>query len=142
MLFCDYFLTKISMENRVVHFEIQANDVNRAMNFYKKTFGWKIEKWMSADEKNGKMDYWGLITGEKDQGINGGLYERPKDRPVYNYDCTISVEDIDKSTKAVEKNGGKVRVQKMEIPEVGWFATCIDTEGNYFNLMQSTMKPM
>jgi predicted enzyme related to lactoylglutathione lyase len=30
---------------RVVHFEIPADDTGRAVKFYQKVFGWKIEKW-------------------------------------------------------------------------------------------------
>ena len=31
--------------SRVIHFEIPAGDPERAANFYRKVFGWKIEKW-------------------------------------------------------------------------------------------------
>ncbi len=40
---------------RVIHFEIPASDPERAAAFYKKTFGWKIEKWP------GPTEYW-LVT--------------------------------------------------------------------------------
>ena len=30
--------------SRVVHFEIPADDPERAVEFYKKVFGWKIDK--------------------------------------------------------------------------------------------------
>ncbi len=36
---------------RVVHFEIHADDPERAVRFYKKVFGWKIEKWQSGKEQ-------------------------------------------------------------------------------------------
>jgi hypothetical protein len=126
------------MANRVIHFEVQADDVERAKSFYEKTFGWKIEKLMSADEQGG-MDYWGLTTGPADTpGINGGLYQRPNDRKLHTYDCTITVDDLDKAIEAVKANGGKIRQEKGEIKEVGWFAGGIDTEGNSFGLMQPT----
>jgi hypothetical protein len=129
--------------NRVVHFEVQADDVDRAKKFYEKTFGWKIEQMMKADDKGG-MDYWGLTTGPKGTpGINGGLYKRPSDEKIYTYDCTITVSDIDKAIADVKKNGGQIRSEKTgkekdEIPGVGWFAGAIDTEGNKFGLMQPT----
>lgn len=127
--------------NRVIHFEVQADDVDRAKKFYEETFGWKIEKWMDGDNKN-EMEYWGLITGKDGTpGINGGLYQRPKnktEKSIYTYDCTISVDDIDKAIADVKKNGGKIRTEKMEIPKVGWFAGAFDTEGNMFGLMQPT----
>lgn len=125
------------MANRVVHFEIQADDVERASEFYKKVFGWKIEQWMKKEE--GGMDYWGLITGESGTGINGGLYQRPADgEKFYLYDCTIDVEDIDKAIADVKASGGTITKEKMEIPKVGWFAGAKDTEGNRFGIMQPT----
>ena len=131
-------LTAINMAKRVIHFEIQADDIARAKNFYEKVFDWKIEKMMEADGEEG-MDYWGLTTGPDGvPGINGGMYQRGKENLLYTFDCTIQVDDIDETVKAIEKNGGKVRKAKMEIPEVGWFASVTDTEGNSLGLMQPT----
>src|SRR5204863_10015325 len=45
-----------------------ASNPERAANFYRKAFGWKIEKWP------GPTDYWLVNTGaEGTPGINGGL---------------------------------------------------------------------
>lgn len=52
--------------NRVVHFDILAENPEKLINFYGKVFGWKFEKW------DGPMDYWMIMTGEGD-GIDGGL---------------------------------------------------------------------
>ena len=125
------------MKNRVIHFEIQADDISRAKKFYEGVFGWQIDQVMKAEE--GGMDYWGLTTGpEGTPGINGGLYQRPPENKLFTYDCTIQVEDIDKAIEAVKNNGGVIRGEKMEIPGVGWFAGGTDTEGNRFGLMQPT----
>jgi predicted enzyme related to lactoylglutathione lyase len=123
--------------NRVVHFEIQADDIERAKKFYENTFGWQVPQMMKESE-GGMMDYWGLVTGpDGTPGINGGLYKRGSDK-LYTYDCTVMVDDVDKAAEDVKKNGGKIRVEKSEIPGVGWFAGCEDTEGNRFGLMQAT----
>ncbi|WP_276132780.1 VOC family protein [Polluticoccus soli] len=123
--------------NRVVHFEIQADDIERAKKFYENTFGWQVPQMMKESE-GGMMDYWGLVTGpDGTPGINGGLYKRGSDK-LYTYDCTIMVDDVDKAMEDVKKNGGKIRVEKAEIPGVGFFAGCEDTEGNRFGLMQAT----
>ena len=126
------------MNNRVIHFEIQADDVPRAKKFYEKALGWKIGQMMRKED--GGMDYWGVVTGESGPGINGGMYQRPekKDNKSYLYDCTIMVPDIDEAMKAVKENGGKITKEKSEIKGVGYFTGAIDTEGNCFGLMQAT----
>ncbi|MBI2120653.1 MAG: VOC family protein [Parcubacteria group bacterium] len=126
--------------NRVIHFEIQADDVARAQKFYESTFGWKIEEIMKKED-GGMMDYWSITTGDSVPGINGGLYARPKDpkdgEKFYLYDCTIDVPHLDKAVEAVKMNGGKITKEKMDIPEVGFFARAEDTEGNRFGIMQA-----
>ena len=125
------------MAKRVVHFEVQADDINRAKEFYEKVFDWKIDQLMKKEE--GGMNYWGLTTGpDGTTGINGGMYQRTKDNIVNTFDCTITVDNIDESIKAIKDNGGKILREKSEIPNVGWFASCEDTEGNRFGLMQPT----
>jgi predicted enzyme related to lactoylglutathione lyase len=125
------------MASRVIHFEIQADNIERAKSFYEKCFDWKIEKIMS--EENGGMNYWGLTTGpDGTPGINGGMYQRPPENKLNTYDCTLQVDDIDKAIETVKANGGTVAEPKMEIPGVGWFASAKDTEGNKFGMMQPT----
>ena len=130
------------MSNRVVHFEVQADNIDRAKTFYEKVFGWKIEMMMKADaSKPGSMDYWGLTTGsEGTPGINGGMFIRPKEMHLQTrtFDCTILVDDIDEAVKSVRSHGGMIRREKDEIKGVGWFAAATDSEGNMFGLMQAT----
>ena len=60
---------------KIVHFEIPADDTERAKKFYSELFGWKIEPFENSSE------YW-LITTEEDDGIGGGMMKRrdPRDR--------------------------------------------------------------
>ena len=123
---------------RVVHFEIEAENPERAAKFYTKVFGWKIEKW------DGPMDYWMVVTGDKKEpGINGGMYKR-KEKAKGNdhnaYVCTIDVPSVDEYEKKIKANGGKITMPKSAIPGVGWFATATDTEGNCFSIMKTDMK--
>ncbi len=123
--------------NRVVHFEIQADDIERAKAFYEKALGWKIEKFVNKEGAD-MMDYWMIDSGEG-PGINGGLYERKvASEPLHTYDCTIGVEDLDKAIEAIKASGGTITKEKMEMKGVGWFAGAKDTEGNKFGLMQSS----
>ena len=126
------------MAKRVIHFEVQADNIERAKNFYEKVFDWKIEKIMTGDEKD-RMDYWGLTTGpDGTPGINGGMYLRNKENTLHNFDCTITVDNIDETIEAIKHNGGKIKKEKAEIPDIGWFVTAVDTEDNCFGIMQPT----
>ena len=114
---------------RVTWFEIHADDVKRATEFYKKAFDWKANKW------EGPMEYMLLTTGDsKKPGIDGAIMPRMGPSSVWN---TVSVDDIDEALKKIEKAGGKVFIPKREIPKQGWIAYCMDTEGNAFGVMQS-----
>jgi predicted enzyme related to lactoylglutathione lyase len=115
---------------RVVHFELAADDPERAVQFYEKVFGWKIQKW------DGPQDYWLATTGEQGTpGIDGAIMRRdPGLPPTVN---TIDVEQLDDSIAKVTSNGGKVVVPRMTLPNVGYFAYCQDTEGNTFGMMQN-----
>jgi predicted enzyme related to lactoylglutathione lyase len=114
--------------SRVVHFEIPASDPERASAFYRKVFGWRIEKWP------GPMEYWMVTTGaEGTPGINGGLMRNATVKTTTN---TIGVESVDAAIEAVTKAGGKSITPKTPIPTVGYFAYLEDTEGNLFGVMQ------
>jgi predicted enzyme related to lactoylglutathione lyase len=120
--------------SRVVHFEIHADDPERAMAFYTGLFGWKFIKF-------GDMDYWLVITGDEDTpGINGGLLPRhgPREgKGFFAFVCTVDVKDLDGCLKNLEKAGGQVTLARHSIPKIGWFAYAKDTEGNVFGLLQS-----
>jgi predicted enzyme related to lactoylglutathione lyase len=124
---------------RIVHFDIRTDDPERAIAFYKKAFGWSIVKW-----SGGPMDYWLVTTGpEGEPGINGGLSRRMepgKCEHSHGYNCTVGVDSIDDAVEKVKAAGGTITMQKTPLPGVGWFAACVDTEGNGFALMQADPK--
>jgi predicted enzyme related to lactoylglutathione lyase len=127
------------MSNRVVHFEIQADDPERAAQFYRDIFGWTIEKWDSPD-----MEYWMVMTADKDSkepGINGGLLRRPCPAPAPAqgtncYVCTVQVDDFDSIATKIEAAGGKVALPKFSLAGMAWQGYFLDTEGNTFGLHQ------
>lgn len=130
------------MQYRPSHFEIHADDMERAATFYREVFGWEIKKW------DGPIDYMMIVTGDKaTPGINGGMVKRMGPRPeeraaVNGYVATMVVPDIDAILKTILEKGGTMALEKMEIPGVGWLAYCKDTEANIFGVMQDTsVKP-
>lgn len=122
---------------RVVHFEIHADQPVRAIEFYRKLFGWTIEPWGPPGT------YWLVTTGpDSERGINGGIVPRRGGRPVDGaavnaYTCTVAVDDVDVSLTVALGSGGVLALPKMAIPGVGWLAYVKDTEGNILGLMQS-----
>jgi predicted enzyme related to lactoylglutathione lyase len=113
---------------RVVHFEILADDPDRAAAFYAAVLGWSIEKPEEMER------YWLLSTGaEGTPGINGGMMDRHFDQPVIN---TVEVESLVDVTAKVEANGGSLAHGPNEIPGMGTHAYFKDTEGNLFGVMQ------
>ena len=48
----------------------------------------------------------------------------------------IGVDNIDLSIAGVKSAGGEVLGDKMDIPSIGTFVRCKDTEGNFFTLLQ------
>jgi predicted enzyme related to lactoylglutathione lyase len=113
---------------RVIHFEVSAEDTERASRFYQSVFGWHIEKW------DGPRDYRLVSTGGDEQpGINGGIFKR--DGPV-NYVNTIDVPSVDEFVKKITEQGGREVVPRMRIPGVGDLVYCQDTEGNVFGILE------
>jgi len=121
---------------RVAHFEIHADDPQRAINFYGTLFGWEFTQW-------GGQEYWLIKTGPAEEpGIDGGMIRRRGDRPqigqaVNAYVCTVMVTSLDETIAGVDKRGGTVALAKMPVPGVGWLAYFHDPEGNIFGAMQS-----
>lgn len=114
---------------RVVHFEISADDPEKAADFYRQVFGWEIRKW------EGPIDYWLVTTGaESDPGINGALKHRVD--PGQMTINTIDVPSIDDFTRKIVEAGGGIVMPKTEIPGVGYHAYCRDTEGNIFGIIE------
>ncbi|MEO8346756.1 MAG: VOC family protein [Betaproteobacteria bacterium] len=121
--------------NRPIHFEIHAEQTDRAIAFYTKLFDWKFEQWAG-------QPYWLVTTGDAAApGINGGLLPRQGPgpaamAPVSAFVCTIDVADLDGMVAKAVAAGGTIALAKMPIPTMGWLAYCKDTEGNIFGMMQ------
>jgi uncharacterized protein len=118
----------------IVHFEIPSENIERAKKFYNGLFGWKTEK------MPGPMDYWTFSTTndknrDQQQNVSGGVMERQMpQQSITNY---IGVKSVDEYSKKVESLGGKVKVPKTEVSNMGWFAICTDTENNTFGLWEA-----
>ena len=125
---------------KVVHFEIPADDIDRAKNFYGSIFGWDLQ---TAQMDGG--EYTTVITTPVDEqtrmptepgAINGGLTQRGESTPAPI--ITIDVEAIDQALSQIVENGGTTVTPRTPIPGMGAFAYFKDSEGNVVGLWEST----
>ena len=114
---------------RVVHFEICADEPERAAQFYQSVFGWNIRQW------DGPSEYWLLITGEDGEpGINGGLVHRGNAASgSINF---IDVPSLDTTLMHIADSGGDMVHPRATVPGIGYIAYCRDTEGNEFGIIE------
>lgn len=113
---------------RPVHFEILADDPEKAADFYRQVFEWDISTW------GGEQAYWLVTTGPDDEpGINGAIMHRHLDQAVVN---TQEVESLADALERIDGAGGKVVQGPNEIPGVGTHAYCADPEGTLFGVLE------
>src|SRR4030042_39933 len=104
--------------SRVVHFEISADQPERAVQFYSSVFGWKINKWSNEN-------YWLATTGdESEPGIDGAIQTRSD--PNATTVNTIDVESVEDSVARIQDCGGTILQPKTVIPGIGYWALCKD----------------
>jgi predicted enzyme related to lactoylglutathione lyase len=122
----------MAKKNPIQHVEWRTKDRARLQKFYGAIFSWKFK-----DEMGGQ--YTLIDTGDKDGGA--GFFpvgEMPIPLGIVNY---ATVESVDETEKKVAAAGGQVMGPKQEIPEVGWFLTFKDPDGNTFAAWQQAPSP-
>ena len=111
----------------MTHFAIYAGDMERASAFYQKVFGWSLQAYgppgfkQIAIEENG---------GQQVIGALQSFDYLPVPERIHAFECSIAVDNIDEAARAVEQAGGKIVMEKTEIPQVGWLIKFKDTEDN------------
>ncbi len=115
---------------RPMHFDLCANDPQRALAFYKAAFGWTAERWTG-----GSFEYYLIRTGgAPERGIDGGLMRATGGK--LETTLTLAVASLEAAMTAVTAAGGTIEGQVEEIPGVGRMVNCRDTEGNVIGLME------
>lgn len=120
----------------VVHFEIPADDEDRARKFYNSVFGWKFQVIPEMEYSLAMTAPMNDLGKPADAGfINGGIFHREDmlRAPV----VTIDVEDIDATLERIARQGGETVRGRMAVPGSGWNAYFRDSEGNVVGLWQS-----
>lgn len=112
---------------RPIWFEIPADEVPRAVQFYREAFGWEFNKlpW--------HLEYWIARLPMAPMSVMGGaIMSREGGSCTRN---TIAVPSLDECFARIEQAGGKVLTEKLPIP-AGLFAVAVDTEGNELGLLE------
>jgi uncharacterized protein len=111
------------------------------LTFIPKSFSWKTQQ-LGED-----MGYYVLATTtdsdengmpKKPGTINGGFFQKTNDKPAQYPSVVIAVDNIQEHMRGVEKSGGKVLGEPMDIPRIGMYVSFFDTEGNRVGMIQPT----
>ncbi len=117
--------------NAISWFEIPANNLDRASEFYGKVIGQSLVR-----ETMGPIEL-AVFPFERKTGIGGCImtvdYLKPSDSGNLVY---LSVEDdIDSALTRAQQAGGRIALGKTALPgDMGHYAHIIDSEGNRVGL--------
>ncbi len=108
-----------------VHIEFASTDPTRTKKFLEEVFGWQFQAIPG-------LNYHVYST---QLGPGGAVMPPSAERPngVLNY---VLSEDLEADVRKVEAAGGKVRIAREEIPNVGWWALFEDPTGILLALYQ------
>ncbi|MEJ2152924.1 MAG: VOC family protein [Gemmatimonadota bacterium] len=114
------------MGRPVVHWELWSKDPEKVSQFYKAAFDWEVR---GIPEMN-----YTLVETGGEGGINGGIMT-PQEGPwPSNMTLYIDVDDLDTYGKRVTDAGGKIVVEKMNVPGVGQFSLFEDPDGRVLGM--------
>lgn len=118
--------------NAPAYFEIQADNLKRAKEFYGGIFDWSFSR-----AEGLPIEYWRIET----DGPRGGLLQRPAAAPApeqgtNGFVCSMEVADFDVTATKIASRGGRVALPKFAVPGVCWQGYFLDTEGNTFGIFQ------
>ncbi len=120
------------MGRPVVHWEFWSEDPAKISDFYQRVFGWQVQHIP-------EMNYHMVETGGEG-GINGGIMKPQAGPWPGKLSFYIDVDDLDAYGKKIKEAGGKVIVDKMEVPEVGQFSLFEDPDGRVLGMWKQLQK--
>ena len=126
--------------NSVVHFEVPADDLERAKKFYSETFGWSLQQ-MGPDMGNYVL---ATTTESGDRGpikpgaINGGMAKRGQSFTAPSF--SIDVPNIEKAVEKIKAGGGETLGDILTVGDMGRMVYFKDSEGNVMSLWETAPK--
>jgi uncharacterized protein len=114
------------MGQPVVHWEFWSEDPSGIAEFYRTVFGWSIRPLPA-------LDYQRVEPGGPG-GIGGGIM-KPKSGPwPAKVTLYIDVDDLDRFSDRIRQAGGKILVDKMDVPGVGQLSLFEDPDGRVLGM--------
>lgn len=121
------------MKNKLTHFAIHIDNIERAKNFYGDVFDWGFSSY-------GQSNFLQIRNDKTENGELIGAMQSRKYSPVpdkvIGLECSIGVENIDNIIDRILHNNGEILIPKTAIPYVGWIVKFLDTEGNLICAIQ------
>lgn len=130
-----------SLANKVTWFSMPADNMQRAIRFYKEAFNWTIEP--ETKEKNDSYSFHVAVNSKSDSNyisdtrgvVNGCVVKRSIG--LQTPAVLIEVDDLDTAIAKVKKAGGNVVGEKVVMNSLnGIFVLIKDTEDNFMELFQ------
>ncbi|NIN10292.1 MAG: VOC family protein [Gemmatimonadales bacterium] len=116
------------MGQPVVHWELWSQDPAKVADFYAKAFDWQVN---FLEEINYR-----LVETGGEGGINGGIMQPQQGPWPGNMAFYISVDDLDGLRQKIQDAGGKIVVERMDVPNVGAFSLFEDPDGRVMGIWQ------
>ena len=110
----------------MVHWEFWSEDPAGTAEFYRAVFGWNIRPIPALDYQ--------LVEPGGPGGIGGGIM-KPKSGPwPAKLALYIDVDDLDRFGDKIRRAGGKILVDKVDVPGVGQLSLFEDPDGRVLGM--------
>jgi uncharacterized protein len=110
----------------VVHWEFWSEDPARIGDFYHDVFDWDVRHIPEMDYR--------VVAAAGEGGIGGGIM-KPKQGPwPARLSMYIQVDDLETYGEKIRAAGGKLVVEKMDVPGVGSFSLFEDPDGRVLGM--------
>ena len=120
------------MPNAFVHIELNTDDVAKSKKFYKSLFKWKL----------GAMGPYTMIDVGREKGAaGGGMQKKPMPEAPTMWLPYVEVDNVKKTMAKARKLGADVKVEYMEIPDMGAIGVFVDPSGAGIGVWEPKKKP-
>jgi uncharacterized protein len=114
------------MGQPVVHWEFWSEDPAGVADFYQSVFGWSIRSIPGLNYR--------LVEPGGAAGINGGIMKPQAGPWPGKLTLYIDVDDLDTFAEKIRAAGGKIVVDKMDVPGVGQLSLFEDPDGRVLGM--------